>query len=112
MSTIDSLRSSLKAESNKWAYGIWEVLNEADVRLQHSAYLELRNITCDFHEGVLTIRGRVPSYFLKQYAQSILLDINGVLELNNQLDVIVPVEARSSNCGPKISYEIPADYSM
>jgi len=59
----------------------------AEARLQHAKYVELRAVSCEFHEGVLTLRGRVPSYYLKQLAQSLLDSIPGVLQLDNQLEV-------------------------
>jgi hypothetical protein len=40
----------------------------AEARLLNSPYLELRRVSCEFHEGVLTLRGNVPRYYLKQIA--------------------------------------------
>jgi hypothetical protein len=93
--------------SNNWALGIWETVKTAERLLRQSAYLELRNLKCDFHEGVLTIRGHVPSYFLKQLAQSLLLNIDGLLELNNQLVVLAPGESRSANFHSTNIYRYP-----
>jgi hypothetical protein len=33
---------------------------------------ELRAVSCDLHQGVLTLRGQVPSYYLKQVAQEVI----------------------------------------
>jgi len=70
----------------------------AEARLHRSKYIELRAISCEFDEGVLTLRGRVPSYYLKQMAQSLVDGIPGVAELDNQLEVggLRPRNARSS----------------
>jgi hypothetical protein len=38
--------------------------------------------------GVLTVRGRVPSFYLKQVLQTILNRLDGVRLVNNQADVI------------------------
>jgi osmotically-inducible protein OsmY len=65
-----------------------EALVEA--RMRHSGYYELREVSCDFHEGVLTLRGCVTSYYLKQLAQSLVLRLEGVEELNNRLEVRTP----------------------
>ena len=97
MSIVEMKPVAVRGESNVWAYGFWETVKTAEHLLRDSAYLELRNLKCDFHEGVLTIRGHVPSYFLKQLAQSLLLNIDGVLELNNQLVVLSSGESRSAN---------------
>ena len=59
----------------------------ARARLQRSLYPELRHVSCEFHEGLLTLRGRVPSYYLKQVAQTAVYRIEGVGELNNRLQV-------------------------
>jgi hypothetical protein len=59
--------------------------------MRHSGYQELRGVSCDFHEGVLT----VPSYYLKQVAQSLVFDLDGVQELSNRLEVVPPLTART-----------------
>jgi hypothetical protein len=77
-----------------------EARKSAEDRLRHSEYLELRNISCDVHDGVLTLRGRVPSYHLKQLAQTLLAELAGILRLNNQLEVVSSRDARPSNGRP------------
>ena len=47
-----------------------------------------RNIECDFAKGVLTLRGRVPTFYLKQVLQARLTDLDGVVEIHNQVDVV------------------------
>lgn len=47
-----------------------------------------REITCDYREGVLTLRGSVPSFYLKQVLQSILKDTPGVARIDNRVDVV------------------------
>jgi osmotically-inducible protein OsmY len=49
--------------------------------------MELRRLACDFHEGVLTLHGRVSSFYLKQVAQTLVRDLPGVLQVINDLDV-------------------------
>ncbi|MFC1597030.1 BON domain-containing protein [Planctomycetota bacterium] len=63
------------------------VEEEAGARLRCSAYGDIRGVTCEFHEGVLTLRGRVPSYYMKQIAQSLVLGMEGAEEINNRLEV-------------------------
>ena len=87
-------------ESANLAFRFWTVKKAAEDWLQHSPYLELRNVSCDFHEGVITIRGCVPSYYLKQLAQSLLCDMEDVLEVNNQLEVVASGDARRSYFNP------------
>jgi len=59
-------------------------------QMRHSGYYELHYISCDFHEGVLILRGCVSSYYLKQLAQSLVLQLTGVEEVNNRLEVVPP----------------------
>ena len=63
---------------------------EARLRLQRSGYPELRLIRCAFHEGVLTLRGRVTSFYLKQIAQTLIRELEGVGEINTRLVVVAP----------------------
>jgi hypothetical protein len=67
----------------------------AQARLATSAYLELRTLTCDSHEGVLAIRGRVSSFYLKQLAQAAVRDVPGVEVIHNQVQVVLPNGKRS-----------------
>ena len=47
-----------------------------------------RDITCQYDSGTLTVRGRVPTYFLKQIVTSRLRDMTGVSCLQNEVDVV------------------------
>ena len=60
---------------------------EAEARLRQSSYREVRCVTCEFHEGVLTLRGRVPTFYLKQVAQSLVLRMERAEEINNRVEV-------------------------
>ncbi len=64
-----------------------EIVRDALSVLQASTYSQLRNIDCDFREGVLTLRGIVSSFFLKQLAQVTVADIRGVEVISNRLEV-------------------------
>ena len=69
------------------------VQTEAQSRLRKSAYHELRLVSCDFHEGVLTLRGRISSFYLKQVAQTLVRELDGVEEINNRLEVAAPLRS-------------------
>jgi len=58
--------------------------------LRRSPYLEVRRVVCECHEGMLCLRGHVPSYYLKQIAQTVVLEMDGVDEILNQLEVVTP----------------------
>jgi osmotically-inducible protein OsmY len=66
------------------------ILENAGRRLRHSSYPQLWRITCEFFEGVLTLRGVVGSYFIKQLAHAAVFDVVGVDEVANRLEVRYP----------------------
>lgn len=57
-------------------------------KLAASPYAPLRRLTCDSHEGVLSIRGQVATFYLKQLAQTAVRGLPGVEEVNNQVQVV------------------------
>jgi hypothetical protein len=58
-----------------------------------SGYLVLRDLTCIDREGVLSRRGRVPTYYLLQVAQEIASSVEGVRLVINAIDVDAPAKA-------------------
>jgi osmotically-inducible protein OsmY len=63
-----------------------ESLVRADLR--ESPYAEMGRVTCTLKERVLTLTGRVSSYYLKQIAQRIALArLNGAVTVANELQV-------------------------
>ena len=63
------------------------VLAAAEARFRSSPYPCLHRITCSWHDGVLTLQGRVPSYYLKQIAQTLVIAMMEGLKVNNELVV-------------------------
>ena len=64
---------------------------DAQSRLRTSGYHELHLVLCEFHEGVLTLRGHVSSFHLKQVAQTLIRKLDGVGEINNRLEVAAAI---------------------
>jgi hypothetical protein len=64
------------------------VQQRAAQALRHSAYAPLTTLRCEFHDGVLTVRGQLPSFHLKQVAQTVLCDVEGVGMIDNRVDVV------------------------
>jgi hypothetical protein len=64
------------------------VVEGAERCLRCNSYLALKNVSCEYHEGVLTLRGCLPSYYLKQIAQTAVLRVAGVERINNEIEVI------------------------
>ena len=53
-----------------------------------------RSVSCSYHEGVLILRGLVPTYYLKQIAQTTVMGIDGVEQVDNRIEVRQPPIAR------------------
>jgi hypothetical protein len=58
--------------------------------LRHNPYLALKNVTCDCRDGVLVLRGCLPTYYLKQMAQEVVAYLEGVGAIDNQIQVVTP----------------------
>ncbi len=67
-----------------------EVEFAARDRLEQCGYASLRTIDCIYTNGVLTLRGSVPSFYLKQVAQVAVKDLPHVHQLDNRLVVTPP----------------------
>jgi len=65
-----------------------EVAELAENGLRKSPYLALSKVSCEFHDGVLTLRGCLPRYHLKQIAQEVVADVPGVEHVENQIEVV------------------------
>jgi hypothetical protein len=56
--------------------------------LRSNPYLALKNISCDLLDGVLVLRGCLPTYYLKQIAQEVVGHLEGVKRIENQIQVV------------------------
>lgn len=65
------------------------VIHQFRQELDKHPYLTLREISGEFHDGALTLRGRLPTYFLKQIAQLAATRVDGVRHIINQIEVKV-----------------------
>jgi hypothetical protein len=66
-------------------------INElAERRLRSNPYLALKSLLCVYLDGVLFLRGCLPTYYLKQLAQEAVADLNGVDRIDNQIQVVTP----------------------
>ena len=67
-------------------------LNELAERcLRSNQYPALKNVTCNLLNGVLVLRGFVPTYFLKQIAQEAVCHLGEVMRIHNEIQVMAPV---------------------
>ncbi len=80
------------SDTNQPASAACTIRASAERRLERSGYAALRLVDCEFQSesGVLHLRGAVPSYYLKQLAQALAGDLEGVRFVDNQLNVARP----------------------
>jgi osmotically-inducible protein OsmY len=62
----------------------------AESRLRGNSYLALQHISCEFRGGVLTLRGRLPTFYLKQVALAAVALVEGVERIDDQIEVVAP----------------------
>jgi osmotically-inducible protein OsmY len=65
-----------------------QVLAAAEARLRESLDLAEHRVRCEFEGGILTLRGCVPTYWIRQAAQGLVRSIHGVRKVENRLDVM------------------------
>jgi phosphocarrier protein len=56
-------------------------------RLRTGPYSALQTVSCSYHDRVLELAGHLPSNYLKQIAQSLVSDIEGVTAVVNRIEV-------------------------
>lgn len=62
--------------------------------LGRCSYIRNSSLRLDVRSGRVVLSGDVPSYFLKQMAQESLREVEGVEEIQNELEVSIPKERR------------------
>jgi osmotically-inducible protein OsmY len=56
---------------------------------QHSHFCtRAQTIHVTFHSGTLTLRGRLPSFYLKQLLQEAFRQVEGVKQIDNRVEVV------------------------
>lgn len=66
------------------------VVHQAEDCLGASSHLFLRHIECRLEGDAILLEGKVPSFYLKQTAQSLLQSLDGVGRVVNRLEVVNP----------------------
>jgi hypothetical protein len=61
---------------------------EANAVVAESSYHAVRRVSCEVRDCVLILRGRVPSFYMKQIAQTVVRHLlESGMVINNQLEV-------------------------
>ncbi|HMO85258.1 MAG TPA: BON domain-containing protein [Lacipirellulaceae bacterium] len=63
---------------------------DAQRRIETARHRTLRMVRCEHRDGVLVLRGQVPSYHHKQVAQECVRAVPGVQVIKNLLQVVPP----------------------
>ena len=68
----------------------FRIRQQAFENLHESGYSALRTVDCRVDNGVVHLLGLVPTFYLKQMAQALVLRVDGVSGLRNSLRVCSP----------------------
>lgn len=75
------------ASHTDWSLPAQEVLEAARDCLRKSSSTVVRAVSCDYDQGVLVLRGRVPSFYCKQLAQEAVARVAAGVEVANVIEV-------------------------
>ncbi len=56
-------------------------------QLQSSGYFPLLQVRCSVQDGVVVLKGSVPSYYMKQQAQTVVLNLGFIMRFENRCEV-------------------------
>src|SRR5690242_14477982 len=71
-----AMQATASISSSKSSDALAHIRTAIEPRLRSTGYHPLRNIRCEVVDGVIVLSGIVPSYFLKQLAQSVVFEID------------------------------------
>jgi hypothetical protein len=83
--------------------GVGDPACQAEILLSHTGYPVLGRVHCDFRDGVLRLRGLLPSYYLKQIAQETVSGLPGVRSIRNELEVGTGVDDTQDGVSPPVA---------
>jgi hypothetical protein len=70
-----------------WPMGDVQLADRVLSVLEQSPHVPHRNLRFEANQGLVILRGVVHSYYQKQMAQEVLLGVEGVEQVENQLEV-------------------------
>ena len=72
--------------------------------LQRSPYCPIRSVSCECRQGVLFLRGPLPTFYLKQLAQEAVARVEGISQVVNE----TVVDASPRPGGPHVVVGLPS----
>lgn len=64
-----------------------QIVDRAYFALRASGYGQLLRLQIHCEDGRVTLQGRLPTYYLKQVAQSLVLSVAGIRDIDNDVKV-------------------------
>jgi len=80
--------TSASAEIHDCPFTSEDVLGKARECLKMAPYPRVRNVSCEYRDGALVLRGQLPTFFQKQLAQEAVSRLDGVTQVVNQIEVV------------------------
>jgi BON domain len=77
-----------------------ELAQRVRMYLVHAGHRPVQVVDVEAHNGVVTLRGRVPSYYIRQLAISCAQRVAGVRAVNDQIKAALPKPRPLSCCLP------------
>ena len=69
------------------AIAFCDIAEAARECLQASPYKVLAGVVCECDDGVLSLKGHLSSFYLKQHAQEAVAGVSGVTQVVNDIEV-------------------------
>ena len=69
--------------------GCHTVAQAANDRLDNNSNIPRRQVSCEYQQGVLLLRGRLWTYYQKQVAQEAVKGLDSVRQVVNEIEVVV-----------------------
>ena len=88
MSTLERTEVETRSSNVAGATVATSIADRVAGRLRRSGYPTLANVSAEVHEGALVLRGRLSTYYLKQVAQTLAAQVDGVEEVINCIEVV------------------------
>jgi osmotically-inducible protein OsmY len=64
--------------------------NRVQQTISRSQHQTFRELAVGEENGAIILTGQLPSYYLKQMAQTIACSVDGVCRLENRVEVVIP----------------------
>ena len=65
-----------------------QIAEEATDRLRNDPHVNDRDVSCECEEGVLRLRGKLPTFYAKQLAKEAVKGLADVAVISNDIEVI------------------------